>query len=69
RTVTPLANGLGLTFIFADDPGWDVTGTVRWHRTIPQRFGTPIYEGGVEFQASDRARFSAFAARVGLAIS
>jgi hypothetical protein len=52
---------------FAQDPGFVIQGTVQWNRLIPQRFGNPIYEAGLEFKGMHMERFVAFLERSGLA--
>ncbi|TAN33386.1 hypothetical protein EPN27_04860 [Patescibacteria group bacterium] len=52
---------------FAQDPGFVIQGTVQWQRVIPQRFGDPIYEAGLEFKGMHMQRFVAFLERSGLA--
>lgn len=52
---------------FAQDPGFVIQGTVQWNRLIPQRFGDPIYEAGLEFRGMHMERFVAFLERSGLA--
>lgn len=68
RTLAALANDAPVAVTFAEDPGMQVEGVVRWHRMIPQRFGHPIYEGGIEFSALHLARFQEFCARAGLTL-
>jgi curved DNA-binding protein CbpA len=52
---------------FAQDPGFVIQGTVQWNRLIPQRFGNPIYEAGLEFKGMHMERFVKFLERSGLA--
>lgn len=68
RTLAALVPKAPITVTFAEDPGMAVDGTVRWRRMIPQRFGHPIYEGGIEFSALHLARFQEFCARAGLTL-
>lgn len=56
-----------LQISFAQDPGFAIQGTVQWHRLIPQRFGDPIYEAGLEFKGMHMERFVTFLERSGLA--
>lgn len=56
-----------VTVSFAQDPGFTIQGTVRWQRMIPQRFGKPVYEAGVEFHGLHMQRFVLFLERSGLA--
>lgn len=69
RTVTQLRSGDRFAIAFQDDPGLEVEGAVRWHRMIPQRFGPPLYEGGVEFTDVNLPRFQQFCERIGLGIA
>ena len=66
RTFAALKAGLSLGIIFADDPGLILEGATRWHRIIPQRFGLPLYEGGIEFTDVNLQRFQQFCERTGL---
>lgn len=66
RTLRPLQTEEALAIIFQDDPGMQLTGQVRWQRRIPQRFGPPLYEGGVQFRGIEAARFANFLERVGI---
>ncbi|MBI2345322.1 MAG: J domain-containing protein [Deltaproteobacteria bacterium] len=68
RTLAILRSGERFTIAFDDDPGLAVEGSVRWQRMVPQRFGPPIYEGGVEFTDMNLPRFQAFCSRLGLAL-
>lgn len=68
RTLAPLTNNLAVTLILSDDPGLLLDGTVRWRRLVPQRFGIPIFEGGVEFRPLALARFREFCERTGIAV-
>lgn len=56
-----------LEISFAQDPGFIIRGTVQWHRMIPQRFGNPLYEAGLEFKGMHMGRFVEFLERSGLA--
>lgn len=56
-----------LEISFAQDPGFLIQGTVQWHRMIPQRFGNPLYEAGLEFRGMHMGRFVEFLERSGLA--
>lgn len=44
---------------------WAV-GKVRWSRLLPQRFGSPLHEGGVEFQQIDVNAFQSYLTAFGL---
>ncbi len=42
------------------------TAKVRWVRVLPQRFGLPIYEGGIEFQKINATSFRSYLQTKGL---
>jgi curved DNA-binding protein CbpA len=67
RTTHKLKSHDMLQVSFAQDPGFVIQGTVQWHRMIPQLFGHPIYEAGLEFKGMQMERFVAFLERSGLA--
>ncbi len=67
RTKQKLKSNDMLQISFAQDPGFAIQGTVQWHRMIPQRFGDPIYEAGLEFKGMHMERFVTFLERSGLA--
>ncbi len=65
RTLRRLCVGEVLQLVFQDDPGMTLSGVVRWKRIIPQRFGPPLFAGGVEFSGEQANRFSTFIQRIG----
>lgn len=66
RTLRPLESGERMELVFQDDPGIFLSAVVRWRRIIPQRFGLPVYEGGVSFaRGGSLQRFAQFLARAG----
>lgn len=67
RTTQKIKSKDTLEISFAQDPGFIIQGTVQWQRVIPQRFGDPIYEAGLEFKGMHMERFVAFLERSGLA--
>lgn len=67
RTTQKIKPSDVLEVSFAQDPGFIIQGTVQWHRMIPQRFGNPIYEAGLEFKGMHMGRFVEFLERSGLA--
>lgn len=67
RTVQKIKPSDVLEVSFAQDPGFMIQGTVQWHRMIPQRFGNPLYEAGLEFKGMNMGRFVEFLERSGLA--
>ncbi len=67
RTTQKLKPSDVLEVSFAQDPGFMIQGTVQWHRMIPQRFGNPLFEAGLEFKGMHMGRFVEFLERSGLA--
>lgn len=67
RTMQKIKTTDVLEVSFAQDPGFMIQGTVQWHRMIPQRFGSPLYEAGLEFKGMHMGRFVEFLERSGLA--
>lgn len=67
RTTQKIKPSDVLEVSFAQDPGFIIQGTVQWNRMIPQRFGNPIYEAGLEFKGMQMGRFVDFLERSGLA--
>lgn len=66
RTLRPLASGERMELVFHDDPGLILSAVVRWRRIIPQRFGLPVYEGGLNFaRGGSLQRFAQFLERAG----
>lgn len=50
----------------SESPKLCPTAKIRWIRTIPQRFGLPLYEGGFEFKKIDEEAFHRYLRLVGL---
>lgn len=50
----------------SENPAVKPVAKVCWVRTLPQRFGLPIYEGGVEFKKIDAKAFRQYLKLVGL---
>lgn len=67
RTTQKVKSRDTLEICFAQDPGFVIQGTVQWQRMIPQRFGDPVYEAGLEFKGMHMERFVTFLERSGLA--
>lgn len=66
RALAKPSNGGAVSVTFAEDPGLTVAGKVRWSRMLPQRFGPPLYEIGMEFADVHPPRFHEFYERVGI---
>lgn len=66
RTLAKFAQKETLDFDISENPFLMPRVEVRWGRVIPQRFGLPLYEGGVEFKEVDTAAFQKFLKLVGL---
>ena len=60
----------GDTFEFdiSDNPSVQIQVKVRWVRLVPQRFGSPVYEGGVEFKKLDQNAFQKYLKLTGLEV-
>lgn len=67
RTTQKVKSRDTLEISFSQDPGFVIQGTVQWQRMIPQRFGDPVYEAGLEFKGMHMERFVTFLERSGLA--
>ncbi|GEM_PF-757540 len=65
RTLRPLQPHESVTLVFQDDPGLSLVGEVRWRRILPQRFGPPLFEGGIRFRGVNAERFEEFLGRIG----
>lgn len=68
RSAEKFKAGQTLEFDISDDPLVRAIAGVRWVRTIPQRFGQPLYEGGVEFEKINQPLFQQFLKKAGLEI-
>lgn len=53
RTQEKFAKGDVLELDVCDTPSLKIQAAVRWVRTVPHRFGPPVFEGGVEFKKVD----------------
>lgn len=66
RSTEKFREGETLEFDISDHPLVQIQAVVRWLRIIPQRFGLPLYEGGVEFKKADTAALKKYLKLVGL---
>lgn len=58
--------GETLELDLSQSPMVRATAKVRWVRVLPQRFGAPLYEGGVEFQKINAVSFREYLKTKGL---
>lgn len=66
RTLKVFKKGETAELDICDNPAVKPAAKVCWVRPIPQRFGLPIYEGGVEFKKIDAVAFRKYLKLVGL---
>ena len=66
RTFYRLSAGDILYLDVCDIPMVRPLAVIRWVRILPQRFGSPIYEGGLEFDKVDEVAFRQYLKNVGL---
>lgn len=66
RTQEKFRIGETLDLDISQNPCVRATAKVRWVRVLPQRFGTPIYEGGIEFQKINATSFRSYLQSKGL---
>lgn len=66
RSAKKFRDGDTLELAISDQPSVQIQAVVKWMRTIPQRFGPAIYEGGVEFTKVDQKAFENYLKLVGL---
>ena len=66
RSEKKFKSGDDLEIDISDNPAVQIKAKVRWVRIIPQRFGSPLYEGGVEFKKVDAKNFEKYLKLVGL---
>ncbi|MDZ4224859.1 MAG: PilZ domain-containing protein, partial [bacterium] len=57
RSQEKFRTGETLELDVSQSPMVRATAKVRWVRVLPQRFGAPLYEGGVEFQKINAVSF------------
>lgn len=57
RTQEKFKAGEAFDLDISDNPSVQIQAKVRWVRLVPQRFGAPVYEGGVEFKKVDEKNF------------
>ena len=66
RSRSPFKTGSILDLDISEDFNLRPTAKICWGRILPQRFGIPLFEGGLEFQRIDTVAFRAFLKAVGL---
>lgn len=66
RAQEKFKEGETLEFDVSENPPVQIQSKVRWVRLVPQRFGSPVYEGGVEFKKVDSKAFERYLKLVGL---
>lgn len=66
RSARGFKTGQTLEFDISRNPMVRVMAKVRWVRTLPQRFGASLFEGGVEFEKINPVSFHEFLKKVGL---
>lgn len=66
RSLKPFKKGDAVELDISDNPAVKPTAKICWVRSIPQRFGLPIYEGGLEFKKIDSVTFRQYLRLVGL---
>lgn len=68
RAPESFKKGDALQFDLCDHPLVQIQAKVCWVRLVPQRFGPPLYEGGVEFKKWDQTAFQQYLKLAGLEI-
>lgn len=66
RTLKAFQKGDAVELNISDNPALKPAAKICWMRSVPQRFGPPIYEGGVEFKKIDAKAFQQYLKLVGL---
>ena len=66
RSLEKFKLGEMLELDISQDPLVRATAKVRWVRLLPQKFGSPLYEGGIEFDKINPTAFYQFLKKMGL---